>query len=135
MEGEAADDDGEDYIDGGDGGSPSFSIKVVLAKETIQIEAKMDMEAVGAPAEANTEMLGYHFPPPVPVVVVPSEAEERDVDNTSPELLMMSPHSNVCDDIPNTNDSLDGLIPTDATKEASAENPGSIQGSQVGWKI
>ena len=30
MEGEAADYDGEDVIDGGDGGSPSFSMNVVL---------------------------------------------------------------------------------------------------------
>ena len=30
MEGEAADDDIEDGIDGGDGGSPSLSMKVVL---------------------------------------------------------------------------------------------------------
>ena len=47
----------------------------------------------------------------------------------------MEPHSNICDDRPNTNDSLDGLIPRDATKEASAENTGSGQGSQVGWTI
>ena len=46
---------------------------------------------------------------------------------------MMAHHSNICDDRPNTNDSLDGVIPTDATKEASAENPGLGQGSQVGW--
>ena len=100
--------------------------------ETIAIEAKMAMEAVGEPAEAKTEMVGAHFLPPVPVAVAPSETDERDVDNTSPELMMMAPHSNVCDDRPNTNDSLDGVIPTDATKEASAENPGSGQGSQVG---
>ena len=49
--------------------------------------------------------------------------------------MIIAPHSNVCDDIPNTNDSLDGLIPTDATKEASAENPGSVQGIQVGRTI
>ena len=55
----------------------------------------------------------------------------RDVDNTSPELVMMAPHSNVCDDRPNTNDILDGVIPTDTSKEDSAENPGSGQGRQV----
>ena len=48
---------------------------------------------------------------------------------------MMAPHYNVYDDRPNTNDSLDGVIPTDVTKEDSAENPGSGQGSQVGWTI
>ena len=31
MKGEAADDYGEDGIDGGDGGSTSFSMKVLLA--------------------------------------------------------------------------------------------------------
>ena len=106
MEGEAADYDGEGGIDGGDGGSPSLSMKVVLEMDTISIEANMYMEAVGAPAEAKTEMAGAHFPPPVPVAVSPSEAEERDVDNTSPELVMMVPHSNVCDERPNTNNSL-----------------------------
>ena len=58
-----------------------------------------------------------------------------DVNNTSPELVMMEPHSNVYDDRPNNNDSLDGAILMDATKEASVENPGSWQGSQVGWTI
>ena len=135
AEGEADDDDGEDGIDGGDEGSTSLSMKVVLAMKTIAIEAKMAMEAVGAPAEAKTYMSGAHFSPPVPVAVEPSEAEERYFDNTSPELVMIVPHSNVYDDRLNTNDSLDGMIPTDATKEASAKNPGSVQGSQVGWKI
>ena len=135
MEGEAADEDGEDGIDVCDGGSPSLSMKVVLAMETIAIEANMAMETVGAPAKANTDMTGAHFPPPVPVAVAPSEAEETDVDNTSPELVIMAPHSNVCDDIPNTNESLDGVIPTDATNEASAENPGSGKGIQIGWTI
>ena len=78
--------------------------------ETITIEAKMDMEAVGAPSEAKTEMAEAHFQPPVPVAVEPSESEERDVDNTSPVLVMMAPHSNVCDDRPNTNNSLNGVI-------------------------
>ena len=122
MEGKAVDDDGEDGIYVGDGGSHSLSIKVVMEMDTIEIETKMAMEAVGAPVEAKIEMAGAHFPPPVPVEVAPSEAEERDVDNTSPELVMMAPHSNVCDDRPNTNDSLDGVIPTGAPKEASAEN-------------
>ena len=81
----------------------------------------MDVEAVGAPAEAKTEMAGSHFPPPVPVAVAPSEVEERGVVNTSPELVIMEPHSNVCDDKPNTNDSFYGVIPTDAAKEATAE--------------
>ena len=103
--------------------------------DTISIEAKMYMETVGAPAEENTEMAGAHFLPPVPVSVVPSEAEERYVDNTSPEMVMMAHHSNICDYRLNTNDSLDGVIPTDTTKEDSAENPGSGQGSQVGWII
>ena len=89
--------------------------------EAITIEAKMSMEAVGAPAEAKAEIAGAHFPPPVPVAVAPSEAEERGVDNTSPKLVIMSPHSNVCYDRPNTNDSLDGVIPTDMTKEASTK--------------
>ena len=70
-------------------------------------------------------MARAHFLPPAPVAVEPSESEERDVDNTSPELVMMAPHYNVCDDRPNTNEILDEVIPTDATKEASAENPGS----------
>ena len=48
---------------------------------------------------------------------------------------MMAPHSNFYDDRPNTNDSLDGVIPTYVTKDASAENMGLGQGSQVGWKI
>ena len=48
---------------------------------------------------------------------------------------MMATYSNVCDNRSNTNDSLDGVIQTDATKEASAENLGSGQGSQVGWTI
>ena len=73
MEGEAADDDGEDDIDGGDGGSPSLSMKLVLEMETIAIESNMDTEAVGAPAEAKTYMAGSHLPPPVPVAVAPSE--------------------------------------------------------------
>ena len=77
-----------------------------------------------APPEAKTEMAGAHLPPPVPVTVAPSEAEERDVDNISPELARMAPHYNVCDDRPNTNESLDGVIPMDATKEDSAENKG-----------
>ena len=47
----------------------------------------------------------------------------------------MAPHSNVCDYRPNTNDSLDGVISTDATKEASAENTRSGQGTQIGWTI
>ena len=47
----------------------------------------------------------------------------------------MSPHSNVCDDTPNTNDSLDVVIPTEATKEASAENSGSGKGNQIRWTI
>ena len=135
MEGEAADYNGEDGIYGGDGRSPSLSIKVVLVMDTISIEANMGMEAVGAPAKVKTEMVGAHFPTPVPAAVAPSEAEEIDVDNTSPELVMMSPHSNVCDDIPNNNDILDGVIPTDATKEASAENSGLGQGIQLGWTI
>ena len=48
---------------------------------------------------------------------------------------MMATYSNVCDNRSNTNDSLDGVIQTDATKEDSAENMGSVQGSQVGWMI
>ena len=48
---------------------------------------------------------------------------------------MIAPHSNVCDDRPNTNDILDGVIPTDTTKESSAENTVSGQGIQVGWTI
>ena len=51
--------------------------------ETTAIESKMDMEAVGAPAEAKTDIAGAHFPPPVTVAVAPSEAEDRDVDNIS----------------------------------------------------
>ena len=93
------------------------------------------MEAVGAPADSKTEMAAAHFPPPVPVAGAPSEEEERDIDNTPFELAMMEPHSNVCDDRPKTNGSLDGVIPTDVTKEASTENPGSGQGSQAVWTI
>ena len=37
MEVDAADDYGEDGIDGGYGGSPSLSMKVVMAMETIAI--------------------------------------------------------------------------------------------------
>ena len=79
------------------------------------------MEAVGSPEEAKTYMEGAHLLPPVPVSGAPSEAEEMDVNNKSPELVMMALHSNVCDDRPNTNDKLDGVIPIDATKEASAK--------------
>ena len=81
MEGKASDDYGEHGIDGGDGGSPSLSMKVVTEMETIVIEANMAMEAVETPVEAKTEMAGDHFLPPVPVAAVPSEAEERDVNN------------------------------------------------------
>ena len=49
-----------------------------------------------------------------------------------PELVMMAPHSNVCDDRPYINDSLDGLISAGATNEASTENPVLVQGIQVG---
>ena len=112
-----------------------MSIKVVLEMKTTEIEANMDMEAVGTPTEAKIDMEGAHFPPPVTVSVETSESEERDVDNISPDMVMMATHSNVCDDRPNTNDSLDGVIPTDATNEASAENPGSEQCSQVRWTI
>ena len=101
--------------------------------KTIEIEAKMAMEVMGTPAEANTDMSGAHFPPPVPISVALSESEEMDADNTSPEMVMMETHSNVCDDRTNINDSLDAVIPTDATKEASAENTGSVQVIQVGW--
>ena len=93
------------------------------------------MGAVGEPVDTKTETAGAHFLPPVPVAVAPSESEERDVDNISPELVMMAPHSNVRDEITNTNESLDGVIPTDATKEAFAENTGLGHGSQVGWTI
>ena len=48
---------------------------------------------------------------------------------------MMASHFNFCDYIPNTDDILDGVIPTDATKEYFAENPGLQQGSQLGWTI
>ena len=81
----------------------------------------MAMEEVGTPAEAKTEKAGAHLPPLVPVAVTPSEAEKRDAKNTSPEMMMMEPHSNVFDDIPNTNYGLDGVIPTEADKEASTE--------------
>ena len=91
---------------------------------TIEIEANMVMEAVGAPKEAKTDMERAHFPPPVPVAVAPSEAEEKDVENKSHELVIMAPHSNVCDNRTNTNDILDGVIPTDATKDDYAENSG-----------
>ena len=87
---------------------------------TTAIEAKMVMGAVGETTEAKREMAGAHLPPPVPVAVASSVSKERDVDNTSPELVMMVPHSNVCDYRPNTNYSLDGVIPTNATNEASA---------------
>ena len=40
-------------------------------------------------------MTGAYLPPPVPVVVAPSEVEERGVDKSSPELVMMATHSNV----------------------------------------
>ena len=43
MEGNKADDYGEDGIDGCDGGSPSLSMKVVLEMDTIEIEDKMSM--------------------------------------------------------------------------------------------
>ena len=106
-------------------------MKVVLKMETISIESKMSMEAVGAPANTKTEMAVSHFPPPVPALVELSEAEEMDAKNTSPELVIMAPHSNVYDDRPNTDDSLYGVITTNTTKEASAENPVSGQGSQL----
>ena len=50
-------------------------MKALLVMDTISIEAKMAVEAVGAPAEANTEMTGDNVPPLVPVAVAPSEAE------------------------------------------------------------
>ena len=50
-----------------------MSINVVLLMETISIEDMMAIEAVGAPAEAKTEMAGAHFLPPVPVAVAPIE--------------------------------------------------------------
>ena len=59
-----------------------MSTKVVLALETIAIEVKMAMEAVGAPSEVKTEMEEAHLQPPVPVAVAPNESDERDVDNT-----------------------------------------------------
>ena len=80
-------------------------------------------------------MAGAHFPHPISVSVAPIESEERDVVNTSPELVMMAPHSNVCDYRPNTNESLCRVITTETTKEASAEKPGSGQGSPLGWTI
>ena len=73
TEGGADDEYGEDGIDGGDVGSPSLSMKVVLATMTISIEARMDMEAVGENVEEKTEMEGAHFSPPVPVEVAPSD--------------------------------------------------------------
>ena len=69
--------------------------------KTIEIEANMDMEAVGALAELKTEMAGSHFPPPVTVAVALSKSEESYLYNTSPELVMMEPHSNVCNYRPN----------------------------------
>ena len=48
---------------------------------------------------------------------------------------MMAPNSDFCDDRPNTIDSLDRVIPTELTNVASAENPGSGKGSQVGRRI
>ena len=69
------DDDGEYGIDGGDKGSRSFSMKVVLAMETIVIESKMAMEAVGAPADAKKEMAGANFLSIVLVAVSHSEEE------------------------------------------------------------
>ena len=74
MEVEADYDDGEDGIDGGDGGSHLLSMELVLEMKTISIEANMAMEAVGSPAEANTEMTGAHFPPTFTVSVAPSES-------------------------------------------------------------
>ena len=47
---------------------------------------------MGAPAEAKTERTGAHLPPLVTVALAPSEEEERDVDNTSPSLVIMEPH-------------------------------------------
>ena len=79
MKGDADDDNLEYGEDVGDGGSPSFLMKVVLSMETIAIEANMYMEAVEAPMEAKIEMAGAHFPPLVPIAVAPSEAKERDV--------------------------------------------------------
>ena len=112
------------------GVSPSLSMTVIMSMDSIAIEAKM-----GAPVEAKTDMAGAHFPPLVPVAMEPIEVEEMNVENTSPELVMVAHHSNVSDYKPNTNESLDGVIPVDATKEASAENLGLVQGSQVGWTI
>ena len=59
-----------------------MSTKVLPAMENIAIEAKMAMEAVNVPAEAKKEMTGSHFTPLVSLSVAPSEAEERDVENT-----------------------------------------------------
>ena len=90
---------------------------------------------MGTFTKARKEMSGTHFQTPVPVAVAPSEAEETDVENTSPELVIMAPHSNVFDDRTNTNDILDWVISMDTTKETLTENPVSGQGSQVGWTI
>ena len=43
IEGKAADDDGEHGIGGGYVGSPPLSMKLVLAMDTIAIEANMDI--------------------------------------------------------------------------------------------
>ena len=51
-------------------------------------------------------MSGAYFLPPVPVEVAPNESEERDFDNTSPDLMMMANNFNVFDDRPKTNNIL-----------------------------
>ena len=48
IECEADYDNVEDGIDDGDGGSPSFLMKVVLSMDTIEIEDNMSMEEVGS---------------------------------------------------------------------------------------
>ena len=46
-------------------------------------------------------------------------------------MVMMEPYFNVCDNRPNTDEILDRVVPTDVTKEASAENMRSVQAIQV----
>ena len=53
TEGETDNDGREDGIGGGDGWSLSLSMNMLLEMDTIEIESKMAMEAVGAPAESK----------------------------------------------------------------------------------
>ena len=68
--------------------------------DIIPIEYEVTMEALVAHAKVNTDITGAHSLHPVTITVAPNEAEERDVKNSSLELVTMTPHSNIFDKYP-----------------------------------